>query len=1203
MSRLLSFFLSRGLWSFLGLLALALLIWVIGPMIAIGASRPLESSLARGLVIGAMFLVWLLRLLWRKWREGRLNARLLGQLRRPASADKASVPAQPQSSDELHALESRFSEAMDLLKKARFADGRKPPLLQRFSRQYIYQLPWYVFIGAPGSGKTTALVNSGLNFPLAGHFGKTAVRGVGGTRNCDWWFTDEAVLLDTAGRYTTHESDKVGDEREWGGFLGLLAKFRGRQPINGAILTVSVADLLVASDTERVQHAATLRKRLQELRQQLGIQFPIYVLVTKADLLSGFEAYFASLSREELAQVWGFTFPYDKATRNDFNLYDTFQEEFSLLEKRLNAALPQILASEPDADRRALAYMLPQQFSSLRAVLGQFLSDVFSSSRYEDKLLPRGVYFTSGTQEGEPFDQVTGKLKRYLRIDGVSNVDAGRTEGRSYFLRNLLQQLVFREANLAGRNHRWERRYRQLHWLGYGLAAVLTIALLLGWATSYRNNNRYVQEIEARLPAVEAASREVKVDDTGEVQGLLAYLNILWYLPHSESFDLDAPPLSYGLGLYQGSKLQAAAASVYQQTLQTVMLPQVARRIEQALRRVSPQQDLEYAYETLRAYLMLHDAERYDGDFMHAWLLADMVDLLPEGYTSAQFDDLDRHVSAMTRSRILSSPFPLDNDLVAQRREELAGFTLAQRSYSRIQRLLRRESLPEHSVVSMGGAQASSVFVRASGKPLTHGVPGLYSYQGYWKVFNPRVGDIVAQLRGDDAWVLGVTEAERMDLAARTALERSVRQMYLNDYVRLWDDYLADVKVRKGDSMLQNIQIARVLSAADSPLVRMVQTVARETHLLRESGEDVRAIVDRAQDRVSSTRHSLEQMFGSVRPQGLTRGDATADKQERIVDDHFAAFRQLLAAEGGGMSVMQSTTSLLDEFYTYLTATDAALRSANAPPTDGVVTKLQAEAPRLPNPLRDAMTDLSDSALSEISTRVQAGLGENVAATIGQFCQQAIAGRYPFDRGASRDVAWNDMARLFAPGGMMDAFFQQHLVGRVDMSQRRWRFKSGVQGQESRTSAFLDAFQRAAVIRDVYFSAAASEPSFSVTIRPVRMSPEITQLTLDVDGQLLRYAHGPIVSTQVRWPGSGGNGRLRMEVMPAGRSSGATVTGPWAMHRWLDQARLSRGSSQDAIIATFDQGGREVVLEILTNSVKNPLRLPEMEGFSCPGAR
>ena len=72
----------------------------------------------------------------------------------------------------------------------------------------LYDLPWYMIIGPPGAGKTTVLVNSGLNFPLAEKFGKEALRGVGGTRSCDWWFTDQAVLLDTAGRYTTQDSNQ-----------------------------------------------------------------------------------------------------------------------------------------------------------------------------------------------------------------------------------------------------------------------------------------------------------------------------------------------------------------------------------------------------------------------------------------------------------------------------------------------------------------------------------------------------------------------------------------------------------------------------------------------------------------------------------------------------------------------------------------------------------------------------------------------------------------------------------------------------------------------------------------------------------------------------------------------------------------------------------------------------------------------------------
>src|SRR5690606_33324309 len=138
-----------------------------------------------------------------------------------------------------------------------------------------------VIIGPPGAGKTTVLANSGLDFPLARQFGKEALRGVGGTRHCDWWFTDRAILLDTAGRYTTQDSDAQADAAGRIAFLKLLRRFRSRQPINGVILAISAMDLITAGEAERERHIQAIRARLAELGQTLGIDVPVYLLVTK----------------------------------------------------------------------------------------------------------------------------------------------------------------------------------------------------------------------------------------------------------------------------------------------------------------------------------------------------------------------------------------------------------------------------------------------------------------------------------------------------------------------------------------------------------------------------------------------------------------------------------------------------------------------------------------------------------------------------------------------------------------------------------------------------------------------------------------------------------------------------------------------------------------------------------------------------------
>jgi len=171
-----------------------------------------------------------------------------------------------------------------------------------------------VLIGPPGAGKTMALKHSGLGFPLAEHYGHEALRGVGGTRDCDWWFTDEAVLLDTAGRYLTQDSDESVDSSAWGEFLKLLRRYRRRRPINGIIVAISLADILDPDPATQERHARSIRRRIREIDETLGLRFPVYVMLTKADLVAGFTEFFETLDTAQRNQVWGLSF---EAAGND----------------------------------------------------------------------------------------------------------------------------------------------------------------------------------------------------------------------------------------------------------------------------------------------------------------------------------------------------------------------------------------------------------------------------------------------------------------------------------------------------------------------------------------------------------------------------------------------------------------------------------------------------------------------------------------------------------------------------------------------------------------------------------------------------------------------------------------------------------------------------------------------------------------------
>ena len=213
-----------------GLLLLAGLVWFAGPLIEIGDSRPLGGI---GLRIGIILLLLAIVV---------LVAGIRAYRRREAAAklERAMLHAGSNRSDIL-ALKESFNDALLTLRGAKGA-----------GRDYLYQIPWYMIIGRPRSGKTTTLINSGLKFPLNAGGTPRPVAGSGSTLYCDWWFTEEAVLIDTAGRYTTQDTDAQNDAASWLDFLDLLKTHRARQPINGVLVAISLLDL-VTMDREASQ--------------------------------------------------------------------------------------------------------------------------------------------------------------------------------------------------------------------------------------------------------------------------------------------------------------------------------------------------------------------------------------------------------------------------------------------------------------------------------------------------------------------------------------------------------------------------------------------------------------------------------------------------------------------------------------------------------------------------------------------------------------------------------------------------------------------------------------------------------------------------------------------------------------------------------------------------------------------------------------
>ena len=287
LKKIFGFFLSRFFWTAVGIAILCALIWLYGGLVSFGEMVPLASDMARLITIGVILILWLFLMLLGQLRAARANQAFVAELAAPAMA-----PELAPGEENVAEITSKFQDVLSQMKRSKLG-----------GRRFLRDMPWYVIIGPPGTGKTTALRQSGLHFPIDL---SDDLKGVGGTRNCDWFFTEDAVLIDTAGRYTEQGSDPEIDAAEWRGFLNLLTRHRGRRALNGVLLTISIQEL--AGDEASIrEHGREIRKRLNELSNTLQLKLPVYLMITKADLVPGFESFFGDMSSREREQVWGAT--------------------------------------------------------------------------------------------------------------------------------------------------------------------------------------------------------------------------------------------------------------------------------------------------------------------------------------------------------------------------------------------------------------------------------------------------------------------------------------------------------------------------------------------------------------------------------------------------------------------------------------------------------------------------------------------------------------------------------------------------------------------------------------------------------------------------------------------------------------------------------------------------------------------------------
>jgi type VI secretion system protein ImpL len=1143
----------------IGLGLLALIIWFAGPYIAFADFKPFEGAAARLVAILVLAVAYAAYVQLRQLRAARAGEKLA------AEVTKADGPEAGDSRDSA-ALRKRFEEAVETLRRS-----------SRKGSRNLYDLPWYIIIGPPGAGKTTVLVNSGLNFPLAQKFGKEALRGVGGTRNCDWWFTDEAILLDTAGRYTTQDSDAHADAAGWSAFLKLLRKFRARQPINGCIVAVSAADLLALSERERTQHLNALRERLDELGRDLRIDVPVYFVVTKCDLVAGFAEFFDDLGQEARAQVWGTTFPIEVTESG--GAPQAFAREFDRLIERLQQRVLARMESERDTRRRAAILAFPQQVSALKPPLQDLLTSVFVTSGFDRKVLLRGVYFTSGTQEGSPVDRMLAAIARTFGVtSAVTPPPAGR--GKAYFIQRLLKSVIFGESGLAGINRVQQWRKIVAQSAAY-IACVIVLALgLAGLFVSYGANAVYIDAVSEAAKRVTAAQ-----------QSLTGILSVDRFLPELDALrDLTTTAEQYKghvpwhmrMGLYRGGSLGEEARDAYTRELNSVLVPTLSARFAQALQLQVTKPDALYEY--LKGYLMLGSAQHRDPEHLRYLSRLEWHRLYAGDPTLAQA--LGDHFEELLVGDRLSS-VPIDDQAIAQARIALRNTAqLPVLMYDRL-KLSYLDDRKRAVRLDIAAGTGAEVLVRRSGRPLSDPVPALYTRAVFNEVNNHRRYELVEEF-AQDSWVLGDTPLELRDSARYIA---DVMSLYEADYIATWDSVLQDLSVTRASDAQQFTDMLGVIASPASPLKGLLLVIASNTNLLAPDTTAEAQAKSAANQLLEAKLATLKKLVGEP-PEGAPVPGSRVTK-------HFEALRNLVEGPPGQTPLDQILRSL-DEQYQRLKATGTGVgqKSALDPSVQAEVSSakqsLAQAAKQMPGPVGEIVADLATRTESIVDTGARSELERLYTTQVVRDCEELVGGRYPLDPAAASDASLADFAHTFGPGGTFDAFFRDHLAALVDTSRTPWHWREGA---AAGPNSMLAQFQRVQRIRDIFFGAGSASPEAHFNLVADSLDASVSRFRLDFDGQSFEYAFGPLQSRPMTWPGSVGSAYFSFDT-PHGPIPGNSEQGPWAWFRLLDRAKRERVSDIRYRI-TFSAGGKSMRLVLEAASVRNPFGRNEVAGFRC----
>jgi type VI secretion system protein ImpL len=1091
-------------------------------------------------------------LVFRKVRAMTRAAALELELLRQAS--QAAEQARPDRRAEVVALQSTMKQAIEALKKSKLAKGKG-------GKTALYALPWYVIVGPPAAGKTTALEQSGLAFssPVAN---SPKIKGTAGTRNCDWWFSQEAILLDTAGRFATDDDDR----EEWVAFLETIKRFRSERPLDGVVVAVSTTDLAGAADADIEDLAAKLRSRIDEITERLEMVIPIYVMFTKADLVAGFIEFFGDLGKQQRGQAWGATFLMDDERLNEPTR--AVEAEFETLIKALHARMIDRLAREPMPEVRARVLQFPVELQALRHPIAHFIEQLVQSNPYQEAPILRGFYFTSGTQVGRPMDRVLANMARGFDLGPLPAMGtAQQGQSVSYFVTELFRNIVFPDRHLAVRSTSLVEKYARRQIL-YGVGALfLTMLLLLPAIITFLNDNDLVR---ATAHDVEEVTKLEKAKGRGSA-AVTEALGILSDRIKTLELAKGGFRLPGIIGSAAAGSLSEPVRELYGSRVREIVDGAVKKQIRDDVAAIGEntrgEDAFQSSYDTLKLYLMITQPEHLDVEWATTHLADKWVRTLRrEAVLDA--DKIQPHARFFVESLAADKTWAwaLEESIVVRARSRLSRLPFVDLQYGWL--LSAAESIPpvrpEHFFTS-----PSDQFIEPRSRDVE--VPGAYTAAGWDKIRgtleSPNPSLVI------EAWVIGgvirgADEAQKMNAD-------QLREMYFRRYEQAWSDFLAGIKVQTPEDIQSAIDELTAFSDRDGPYRRLFRSVSENLRLDVEPMTLTGKALEKGKELLTG---ALDKAVAEK-----TGKDAGLAGERKVspVERNFKSLLNFAAGDTSAAAKADASPTGLSQYLDLISNLAIVLRqladskSSATPEFRGELARTAASVERLLLRTDAATRLLLDPILMNpvrgggkgVEKQESNVLQEKWKSEVYDLWSSKLAGRYPFAESAE-EVPLAEFSDFFRPtAGALWRFYDKNLAALLDRTANNFTPKVTVDAGSFRGD-FLRCLTVAAEITDALYGT-APEPAVSFGLRMHSVGPAVSDITFRIDGQATVYRNEPERWVGAQWPGKGTPHQAAIQVKGAGFMDEIARSGDFGFFRLLAAGSIKGGGPEGSYVASF----------------------------------